>query len=94
MKLIRFTTAQANKIRGMYKTVPMKECEPVKVETGFYILHAGMMDVPELKGKWPVISKLKYFEIGDKSASDLRYEAHLDRQKELNIPEGKIQEVK
>ena len=81
-QLIRLTTAQANKVRGIYK--PNHRCEPVKVEAGFYILHAGMvLDVPELNGKWPVISKLNVFTIGDKSVSDLKYKAFLKRYEAL-----------
>ena len=68
-RLIIFTAAEANKIRGMYKTVPMKECDPVKVEAGFYILHEGIKDVPELAKKLD-FTPLKRFAIGDKSASD------------------------
>ena len=82
MEIIVLTTAEANKIRGIYK--PNHLCEPVEVEDGFYIIHKGMMaEVPELDGKWPVISKLKYFTIGDKSALDLKYKAHLKRQEAL-----------
>ena len=87
-RLIRFTTAQANKIRGMYKTVPMKECEPVKVEAGFYILHEGIKDVPELAKKL-FFAGLPRFIIGDKSASDLKYAAHLKRQ-EAEIVKNQI----
>ena len=91
MKLIIFTIAQANKIRGIYK--PDHECDPVKVETAFYILHEGIKDVPELAKKLD-FAPLKRFVIGDKSALDVKYKAHLDRQKEPDIPKGKIQEVK
>ena len=81
-ELIVLTTAEANKLRGIYK--PNWLCEPVKIEAGFYILNIDMMaNVPELKGKWPVISKLNVFTIGDKSASDLKYKAHLKRQRAL-----------
>ena len=80
MKLIRLTTAQADKIRGIYK--PQHSCEPVKVEAGFYILHEGIKDVPELAKKLDFRPLLR-FNIGDKSASDLKYKAHLRRQEAL-----------
>ena len=80
-QLIRFTIAQANKIRGIYK--PNHLCEPVKVEAGFYILHEGIKDVPELAKKL-FFAGLPRFIIGDKSASDLRYAAHLKRLEALS----------
>ena len=80
-KLIVLTKAEADKIRGFYK--PKHACRPVKVEDGVYILHErSIKDVPELAKKLN-FTPLKRFVIGDKSASDLKYKAHLKRQEAL-----------
>ena len=79
MKLIIFTIAQANKIRGIYKLQHL--CEPVKVEAGFYILHEGIKDVPELAKKL-FFAGLPGFNIGDGSDLDVKYRAHIKRQED------------
>ena len=79
-RLIQLTETDRNNIRGIYK--PNHKCEPERVEASLYVLLESIKDVPELAKKLDFTPLLR-FNIGDKSASDLKYKAHIRRQEAL-----------
>ena len=72
--MIRLTAAQADLIRGEYKSNYV--CEPVKIENGFYMIHDKIKKVKELIKKFD-LTKAKKF---TKKDEDI-YNAYLEAQK-------------